>query len=255
MTHHSSLIHPELDGRPIVLEGGRQGALLLHGLTATPVEVRALAEHLHQQGWSVRGPLLPGHGTTPADLNRTTRRDWQQAVQREYDALRAQCDHVILIGESAGGLLSLDLATRHPEIRAVVVLAPALRLARPWWEQGLMFAAAPFVESVPKQASSKEESGWQGYAVNPLRAGCELVRLQGEVWGNLPRLQQPLLVFQGGQDTTVAPAFAAKLLQRVSSGMKQIRWFPEAGHVLLLESVADVVLHEIDAFLASLDGT
>lgn len=247
------LIHPELDGGPVVLEGGRKGALLLHGLTATTVEVRGLAHHLHQQGWSVRAPLLPGHGTTPTDLNRTTRHDWRALVLQEYQALRAQCDRVILVGESAGGMLSLDLATRHPEVDAVVVLAPALRLARPWWEQMLMFAAAPFVESVPKRASRKDESGWQGYAVNPLRAGCELVRLQGEVWGQLIRLHQPLLVFQGGKDETVAPEFAARLLQRVSSGLKQIRWFPEAGHVLLLEAVADEVLHELDAFLASLD--
>lgn len=246
------LINPELDGTSFSWEGGSAGALLLHGLTATTVEVRELGKRLHTLDWTVRAPLLPGHGTHPADLNRTTRHQWREVVETEYQWLRRRCESVVMVGESAGALLALDRALAHPEVEALVLLAPALRLARPWWEQALMFAAAPWIESVPKSPSGKAEHGWQGYSVNPLKAGCELVRLQREVWPQLPRIQQPTLILQGGEDPTVNAEYAFQLQQRISSAIKPIFWFPEAGHVLLLDDVHPHVMNRIDEFLNTL---
>ena len=40
--------------------------LCIHGLTGTPYEVRPLAEALADRGLRARGPLLAGHGGTPA---------------------------------------------------------------------------------------------------------------------------------------------------------------------------------------------
>ena len=51
--------------------GGDVGCLVLHGFTATPSEVRWLAEHLAGQGHTVYAPRLAGHGTTPEALART----------------------------------------------------------------------------------------------------------------------------------------------------------------------------------------
>src|SRR5512143_863129 len=53
-----------------------RAALLIHGFTGTPYEVRPLAEHLAGRGLEVATPVLPGHGQDAAALNRTTWRDW-----------------------------------------------------------------------------------------------------------------------------------------------------------------------------------
>ena len=45
------------------LPGGRPAALLLHGFLGTPAEMRGLGEALHEQGWTVYAPLLPGFGS------------------------------------------------------------------------------------------------------------------------------------------------------------------------------------------------
>ena len=45
------------------------GVLLVHGYTGSPASMRPWAEYLNQRGFTVRVPLLPGHGTKPEDLN------------------------------------------------------------------------------------------------------------------------------------------------------------------------------------------
>ena len=54
---------PHLDPSPFLLEGGRVGVLLIHGFTGSPPEMRLIGEYLHQRGFTVAAPLLPGHGT------------------------------------------------------------------------------------------------------------------------------------------------------------------------------------------------
>ena len=39
------------------------GILLVHGFTGSPASMRPWAEYLNQRGYTVKVPLLPGHGT------------------------------------------------------------------------------------------------------------------------------------------------------------------------------------------------
>ena len=61
--------NPQLDGNPFFYKGNKVGFLLIHGFTATTTEVRLLADKLHKDGYTVSAPLLPGHMTTPEDMN------------------------------------------------------------------------------------------------------------------------------------------------------------------------------------------
>ena len=59
-----------------LLEGGRAGVLLIHGLTGTPNEMRLLARGLHQAGFTVYGMQLAGHCGDENDLLQTRWQDW-----------------------------------------------------------------------------------------------------------------------------------------------------------------------------------
>ena len=80
--HH--LLNPELEGDSFFWDGGEIGVLLLHGFTATTAEVRPLAKRFHDAGFTVSGVLLPGHGTTPQNLNETSRTEWLGASEKAY---------------------------------------------------------------------------------------------------------------------------------------------------------------------------
>ena len=55
---------------PFYLESPSVGkaVLLIHGWSTTPYEVRRLGIYLNENGYTVYGPMLSGHGTVPKDL-------------------------------------------------------------------------------------------------------------------------------------------------------------------------------------------
>ena len=67
---------------PFNLGDGADACLLLHGLTGAPSEVRPVGEALARAGFRAVGPLLPGHGTTPQDLEVVTRADGSERGRR-----------------------------------------------------------------------------------------------------------------------------------------------------------------------------
>ena len=80
------------------------GVVLVHGFTGSPYEVRYLGEQLARAGLAVRAPLLPGHGTSLADLDATSWNDWAEAVERALDSMRVRCARVAVVGQSLGGI-------------------------------------------------------------------------------------------------------------------------------------------------------
>src|SRR5438067_6194255 len=123
---------------PFSLGDGEDACLLLHGLTGSPAEVRPVGEALARAGFHAVGPLLPGHGTTPADLETVTRSDMLDAAQEALLSLRG-ARRVYLCGLSMGALLAIRLAAKGfvrqgvAPVSALALLAPAAEIAGLTW--------------------------------------------------------------------------------------------------------------------------
>src|SRR5665811_713155 len=109
----SFLAHAELGFDSFLLPGGEDGIVLLHGFTASPVEVRQLADFLNAQGYTASGPLLPGHGTHPDDLNRVKFEDWVRFSEAAVE-VRQLADFLNAQGYTASGPLLPGHGT-HPD--------------------------------------------------------------------------------------------------------------------------------------------
>lgn len=106
-------------------------ALLLHGFTGSPWELRPVGEALAARGVHVTCPRLPGHGTTPEAMLFAGRSEWLAAATTALEGL-AGARRVVVIGLSMGGLLGMVLAARMPtRVQGLVLLAPALKLRTP----------------------------------------------------------------------------------------------------------------------------
>ncbi len=95
----------------------RRAVLILHGFGDTPQTVAYLAEYLHGLGFTVRAPLLAGHGRTLREFSSSTAEAWLAAAARELRALRQEYTAIGLVGVSMGGALSVVLAAdaaAHP---------------------------------------------------------------------------------------------------------------------------------------------
>ncbi len=239
MTRPSVFRNPQLEGSPFYWEAGPTGVLLCHGFTATTAEVRLLARALHAHGYTVAAPLLPGHGTTPQDCNRSTWQDWYASVEQTYQQLAAHCQHVVIGGESTGALLVLYLASNHPEASGILCYAPALRLLLGRMTNFLLSILAPFVTSVPKSPSI-DDNPWQGYTVQPLKGAVQLKHLQKVIPPILPQIRQPILVLQGRLDPTVNPESSQIIYNQVSSSVKELHWLEHSTHCVILDNEHDL---------------
>ena len=98
------------------------GVLLVHGFTGAPPSMRPWGEFFHSKGFTVRVPLLPGHGTKAEDLNNVKWQEWPAKVEHELSELQKTCDIIFLVGLSMGGGTVLNVATNNNDAIAGIVL-------------------------------------------------------------------------------------------------------------------------------------
>ncbi|RMH98925.1 MAG: alpha/beta fold hydrolase, partial [Calditrichaeota bacterium] len=122
----------ELDRRPLMagaepiyIDQGEAGFLFLHGFTGSPYEARDLANYFSRKGYAVWAPLLPGHGTSPEDLENIAYTEWLDAAEQSYMEMKARYPKVYVCGQSMGGALALHIAANHP-VNAVITFAAAI---------------------------------------------------------------------------------------------------------------------------------
>ena len=103
-------IQEALGGTGFFLPGGDNAVLLIHGLTGTPAEMRAIAKRLVARGFTVMCPQLAGHCGDVAALKRSTWRDWYASIEHGFEALKREYPRVYVAGMSMGALIALKLA-------------------------------------------------------------------------------------------------------------------------------------------------
>ncbi len=235
-----------VDGDAFLIEGNDIGVVLLHGFTATTAEVRLLADYLRGFGYTLAAPLLPGHGTQPAELNKTSWLDWYEAAEGAYLELRGKCTKVFVCGESMGALLALLIASRYAQVDGVIAVAPALRIRG----IGLSRIMQYFVKFRPKN-QAEDNLPWKGYTVYPVRGLAQLANLQNVVKKELHYITQPLLVFMGGKDASIHPESGKIIIDAVRSSEKELIYMPDSPHVMLLAEDREAIFQKIQEFIGA----
>jgi carboxylesterase len=223
------LLNADLDGNSFTYEGNKIGILLIHGFTATTAEVRLLADILSVQGYSIHAPLLPGHGVTPRELNRTSYQRWLEAVEDGYSLLQQKCSTIFVAGESMGALLSLYLAIKHQEISGVICYSPAVTVRYLW----ISLVVRYFKAEIPKSGPS-DKLPWKGYKVNPTKASAELYKLQKIIKNDLVKIHQPVCIFIGRKDIRISPNSGSYILDHIGSSRKEIHVLENSPHCMIL---------------------
>ncbi|MBN1282358.1 MAG: alpha/beta fold hydrolase [Proteobacteria bacterium] len=222
------------------------GCLIVHGLTGTPATAVSLRDALLRAGFCVSTPCLAGHGVSVGELAASTRGEWYETVRVAFSELRRESEKVYYAGLSLGALLGLKLAAEEGwGVRAMALMGTPLVLSR------VNEAAIPLVrysplrwiiKSVPKDLdkSVADPEGRARYEETslpmiPTRAIFEIEDLQREVFADLSKITNPVLLLHGGHDE-VAPLRNVELVKNnLSSDIVETVILPNSRHVLTMD--------------------
>ncbi len=215
----------------------RPGILLIHGFGGGPEELAALEEHLKDEGFETRLPLLPGHGKQQRRRSELTRDQWKDAVERSYLELAHGGRRVVVIGFSMGGLLAANL-WNYAFDGLILINTPIYYWNVPQMFQNIRSDAARYGKRYREASDGKTISSC-----------VEFQMLLSSTKPLFRRLHCRTLILQAADDDTVWPGSADYILRRIQ-GPKLLLKLPEGGHQVLEEKAgAKNVLRAVDCFL------
>jgi len=240
---------------PFAHDGSEVGVLLCHGFTGSPASLRPWADRLAAEGFSVRLPLLPGHGTHWQELNGTTFDHWFGAVESVLAQLRERCRTVVVGGLSMGGALALRLAQLHPDaIAGLVLVNPAVMSLRK--EMALVPILKHLLPSLRGITDDIAKPGVTelGYNRTPLKAVDALRKGWAATRADLAQVTVPVLLLHSRVDHVVESANSALILDRISSTDVTEIVLEKSFHVATLDHDAPLIFDESVSFIHRMSG-
>lgn len=227
-----------------------RAVLLLHGYTGAPSEMRLLGEYLNNKGFTVKCVLLPGHGTTPEDLNETTTDDWYAEAERACCELLSSHSKVMVAGLSMGGLLTIRIASQLPIDRAAILAAPIYLQDK---RVPLFPILRYFIKYLPKQKRNYHEAAKYNVAYDKMPTkpiGSILQMIKTAKAEYIPKIEIPCLIMQSRIEHTVAPKSAQYIYDNIKSKIKKLVWFEHCGHILTLDNEREKVFELVGEFFS-----
>jgi carboxylesterase len=229
------------------------GVLLVHGFTGSPASLRPWAEHLIQNNFSIEMPLLPGHGTSWQELNRTTWHQWYAAAQISYLKLTKDCKQIFIAGLSMGGVLALRLAQHQSQTNGLILVNPSI------FVKNKLLHLAPLlgnvIKSVPAVGNDIAKPGVNEFAYNktPVVAAASMLDLNGDVQKGMHLVTSPTLIFSSNQDHVVSNKNPNWILNHISTPPvhKEVIYLENSFHVATLDHDADLIFKHSVNFINS----
>lgn len=239
--------YPVLNGaEPFYFEGGRTGILVSHGFTGSTQSMRPLGEAYAKAGYTVCGPRLKGHGTHYEEMEQTQYSDWIASIEEGFQWLKERCDDIFVTGLSMGGTLTLYMAEKHSEIKAIIPINAAVEISDMEGAAGLQDVR--FLDAIGsdiKKADVKELA----YEKTPVKSIGEIVQLMELVKGGLADIECPALIFVSSEDHVVPPDNSRLILDRISSKDKKLITMENSYHVATLDNDQQLIIDETLAFI------
>ena len=248
--------------KPFYFKGANgKAVLLIHGWTSVPYEVRRLGKYLNENGWTVYGPMLKGHGTVPKDLENIKWNEWVEDIERAYGKLKKNHGQVFVGGTSIGANIAMLLAMKHPEISGLILMAAPfqmklekmklekisilfLKIVRIFKKYNKKF----YLPTFGSRVTITRVISYKTYPIDSVFEVAELVKKSRE---NLSEIIQPCFLLQSSSDCIIAGDSMEKIYARISSKVKKKKYIKKAYHTFISDIKNEDVLKEIADFIES----
>ena len=239
--------------------------VFLHGLGASKISWLPSLPPLAER-YRLIVPDLPGHGESDKPRTDYTPRYYARIVRRLLESVGAES--VVIVGNSMGGRIALEVAVRSPDrVAGLALLGPAVPGFRVRYVLGFSRVIPTELGAIPFPMRER----WMGLVLrrlfaNPeaiseearLAAADEFIRIYATpaarmaffdsmrhivmeqpkpFWDRVNRIRVPALVIWGEQDRLVPVRHAAKLSDALRQS--ELVVMPNVGHVPQFEAVRD----------------
>jgi len=253
LVDHSQNYIPMQVPIPPIPQHEKIGVLLLHGFTSSVKTVSGMVPHLEEAKIPYRMPVLRGHGTVYTDLAGCTAQDWLDDAEAALLDLAKEVDKVVVVGLSMGGLISLNLGIRHPDIVCgVCTWAASLLFRDPLTPlAGLM---AKVVDTWPSPNAFNDLSlalESENYPRFPTEAFTSLRYFARDTGLRLGQFEVPICVMHSKKDQVISPMSANVIYREVSSTHREIHWYEKSGHEMGQDCEHEKVFADTLAYILS----
>lgn len=231
-----------------------KAVLLIHGWTSVPYEVRRLGKYLNENGYTVLGPLLRGHGTTPEDLGKTKWEDWMCDVCKAYEELAKNHQEIYVAGTSLGANLTVMLAKNKPKISGIILMAMPYKVKLERISSFIARIISLFKKYnkkfyPPTFGSSSTITRLISYQTYPIKSVFEIHKLMKIVRKELPKVKQPCFILQSNSDHIVTKNSLEEIYAHIGSKIKEKKYVHRAYHTFISDVKNEHIFEDILKFI------
>lgn len=213
-------------GKSQMLTTGKKAAkavVLLHGMSASPMQFVDLAQLLHKRGFNVLVPRLPRHGhhdRLSDELGSLTAQELRESTMEAIEISRGLGEQLTVVGFSLGGLLS-SWAAQFQEMHRAVSVAPFFGPTWMPWSLGGM--AAMLTLKMPnryhwwdpiKKENQMPAHGYPRYSTHAVAHTYEIIRDLFACAQRQAPAAHSIVMVTNYRETTVNNRAARRLVQR-----------------------------------------
>jgi carboxylesterase len=244
-----------LVNQPFYFKGSNgKAVLLVHGWTSTPYEVRRLGIYLNENGYTVSGPMLRGHGTVSRDLENIKWSDWITDIKKSYVELKTTHEKVYVAGTSIGSCLAVLLAKEKEDLAGLILMAMPYKIkfertANLLAKINLLFRKYNKKFYPPTFGVSTTITRLIAYQTYPISSTLEVFELVKIARKNLRFVKQPCFIIQSGSDHVASRGSMKNVYSGINSKVKKKKLIKRAYHTFISDIRNESVFEEILSFI------
>lgn len=239
-------------GEPFFIKKGKTGALLLHGFTSSPNEMKELAEYLAERNITCYCPTLLGHGKDSKRLNLIKSEDWIKSTNNSMKLLKKYCNKIYLIGVSFGGNLALSMADKHKEIIGLIVISTPIRFKKGKIARELINVRMDLLREGARPKTKKEKlyvKKYFDYKNITIRTFTQVSKVVSMSEKNLKNISCPIFIINSDIDALVDEKSVVIIFNNVNSKLRDFYWVPKSYHNVLIDRKKRTVIKKIHRFI------
>lgn len=239
--------------KPFLFPHGRLGVVLLHSYTSSSADMRMLARNLERQNYTIYAPVFTGHGSDPLTVLKKGSPDkWWDDTQFAIRRLKDMgMEKIAIFGLSLGGLLATKALENDPSLVGGGIFASPVTT---WGKSNVPeFFPKLATDYYQKRGLTSQEIAGKIAEINELlpQQLADISQMTKEIDQQIKNIHRPFFIGQGGKDEMIDPHSGENLKEKLLAQGTTVdyHFYPQAGHVLTVNSAHHELFADVTTFL------